>query len=247
MREGVAWSDEELRAAVEIYLFMLRLQHAGYRLSENELIPLVSSGPLGGRNQASIRYRLRNISSVLADRDLPTLKAFSPAPQVGRGVRTKLEGMLFSDHRGVPLTSGDDGTHGAEVASPDEALANAENAMREALRALRRLDADDKRIGHNQPPEMTESPIVEDLRNAIAVVAASRAELAAARPTKDGAKRVARSLAEFGVRAASWTAQRLTKATDTALSTAAKVGVIALLATLPPIAHAIEALVKLIP
>lgn len=244
MHRGQPWTDEELSVAVETYRFLLRLQNGGYSCSENELALVLMGGPLARRNQASIRYRMRNISAILADRGFPILKAFSSAPRAGAGVRTRLEAMLFSeDDTG---TAGVASVPGDEPDSPEEVLAKAERALRAALAELEREHLNTPGIGHNKPPESIDRLRADDFRDAISTIEASRSELAAARLTAESAERRAQRLAGFGIRAAAWAGERLTKATDAALVTAARLGAVALLlAALPPLSRAIEVLIKL--
>ena len=56
------WSDDELRASVDAYLYMLRLEVSSIPYSPAEYSKFLQSGPLRDRNDASIRYRMRNIS-----------------------------------------------------------------------------------------------------------------------------------------------------------------------------------------
>ena len=248
MRDGEPWTDDELRIAVETYRFLLRLQRGGQQCAENELVALLKGGLLGRRRQSSIRYRLRNISAILADRDFPILKAYSPAPRAGTRVRAKLESMLFAGPA-VDYVAQKAGRSLGEGKSPEEVLAQAEDALRAALGEFERLHEGTAPIGHNQPPESIEGLTADDFRNAISALKASRAELVVARLTPEAARQRATTLAGFGIRAAAWSAERLTKATDAGLEAgarlAARLCVLALFASLPPVAMAIETLIRL--
>lgn len=81
------WSDEELSAALDAYLYMLQLQLSSIPFSAERHSETLLSGPLHQRSRASVRYRMRNISAVAQDRGVPTVAAFSSAMQLGRGVR----------------------------------------------------------------------------------------------------------------------------------------------------------------
>ncbi len=248
MREGVPWTDGELRVAVETYRFLLRLEHGGHVCSENEVAGLLRGGLLAGRNQASLRYRLRNISAILADRDRPTLRAYSPAPRAGAGVRARLEAMLFNETPGHFLPDGPPGDSQNEL-TPEQVLARAETALRVALEKFERQDIQSAPIGHNQPPEPIDGLTADDFREAIAVLKASREELAANRLSTETAAARAGLLTRFGIRAAGWAGERFTKATDAGLEAgarlAARLCVLAVFAALPPVAKAIETLVQI--
>lgn len=246
MRNGELWTDAELRVSVETYLFLLRIEHAGYQLSENELAGLLAGGPLGRRRQSSIRYRMRNISAILADRGLPILKAYSPAPRAGAVVRARLEAMLFSAHDADPALDRLALSQGSTAPSPADALAQAESALRRALSALEQANLASPRIGHNKPPEAISDLTYEELREAIALVAACRSDLASKQHRPGALTRAAHYLVRFGVRAAAWAGEQLSEATKAGLETAARVAAIAMLASLPPVARAVEALLKLL-
>jgi hypothetical protein len=151
------WTDAELQAAVEAYLYVLRLQQVGIALSEREVTRVLLVGALRYRNDASIRYRLRNISSVMRDRGWPILSAYSPARQVGSGVKSRIEAMLDS-HPAKPL--GFSGTGLQEGLEPGSPIGPTDRERLDTVARLEALEhalADLKSglvgIGHNQPPE----------------------------------------------------------------------------------------------
>jgi len=248
MREGEPWSDRELRVAVETYRFLLRLEHGGRPLSEGDLVTLLKGGLLGSRKQSSIRYRLRNISAILVDHGFPILTAYSPAPRAGARVRAKLEAMLFSE-KPVDYAGQSPGIDQAYQTSPELVLEKAETALRAALYEFERLHQGSTPIGHNRPPGPIEGLTANDFQNAISILEASRVELAAARLTAETAAQRAGTLAKFGTRAAAWAGERLTKAVDAGLEAGTRLGtrlcVVALFASLPPVAAAIEMLMRL--
>lgn len=248
MREGEPWSDGELRVAVEIYRFLLRLEHGGQSLSEGDLTALLKGGLLSHRRQSSIRYRLRNISAILVDHDFPILKAYSPAPRAGAHVRAKLEAMLLSE-KPVDYASHSLGMDPAAQTSPELVLKQAQIALKAALHEFERLHQGSTPIGHNKPPEPIEGLTANDFRDAISILEASRIELAAARLTAETAAQHAGTLAKFGTRVAAWAGERLTKAVDAGLEAgtrlATRLCVVALFASLPPVAAAIETLMRL--
>ena len=80
---NVLWTDAELVSAVDAYVFMLQAQRAGLPNPKDVSTQLLLSGPLSIRNDASLRYRMRNISAVVSEMGVPFLAVYSPAEQVG--------------------------------------------------------------------------------------------------------------------------------------------------------------------
>jgi hypothetical protein len=64
---NVLWTDAELESAVDAYVFMLQAQRAGLPNPKDVSTQLLLSGPLSIRNDASLRYRMRNISAVVSE------------------------------------------------------------------------------------------------------------------------------------------------------------------------------------
>jgi hypothetical protein len=93
----ILWTDNELVSAVEFYLFMLQAQRAGLAYPKDTGTKLLLSGPLNTRNDASLRYRMRNISAVISEMGGPVLAEYSPAQQVGVNVRMRLRASLLSE------------------------------------------------------------------------------------------------------------------------------------------------------
>ena len=85
----------ELADAVDAYVFLLRAQSVSVPFrGEAAALALLDEG-LPGRNDASLRYRFRNISAVVSELGGPILNGFSPAEQVGAGVRPRLKALLL--------------------------------------------------------------------------------------------------------------------------------------------------------
>lgn len=80
------WSTSELRATVDAYLQMLVAQERQHPYSKSEVRRALISGPLKGRSEASIEYRMRNISAVLDQHGRSTLRGYIPAANVGEKV-----------------------------------------------------------------------------------------------------------------------------------------------------------------
>lgn len=91
---NILWTDAELVSAVDAYVFMLQAERVGVSYPKDIDTKLLLSGPLNIRNDASLRYRMRNISAVVDEMGGPILAAYSPAEQVGTNVRTRLRAIL---------------------------------------------------------------------------------------------------------------------------------------------------------
>ncbi len=162
------WSDDELRIAIEGYIYMLRLELSGVAFSAEEMAKFLMQGPLSKRNDASIRYRMRNISYIFSNRKLPILKAYSPASGVGSGVRQRIENFLNERSEILFLL--------AEKYKKKEKTLNT-TTLDEVFSRLDYLEKnlpEIKRkssigIGHNNPPESIEesSASIEDAKKSI--------------------------------------------------------------------------------
>lgn len=250
---GSLWSDRELHIAVETYLYVLRLQQMDVELPEYEINKFLANGPLKQRNDASIRYRMRNISSVMQRRGWPTLTSYSPANQVGSGVRVRTEAMLdahpkeFLCFLGAPKEpisgrlSDDRLLHqeaDARLEVLDEALADLEDG----LNAVGNIG----HIGHNRPPEPIDRilPSLGDIIDARREVRALREELSKPNPNQSVVENRKASILSFGLKLAGWLGERFTKFADAALVTLAPVVVMKVTNTLPLIADAISVVTK---
>ena len=212
---GVLWTDDELRAALEAYLFVQRIEQPGLVLSEERLIALLQEAALQARNNSSIRYRMRNISAVLRHRGMPFLAAYTPADKVGTGVQARIEAMLdemgqsaIQPHRADPNKD----------ASLGAARAKARKALSDLADALAAFDEATPGIGHNNPPEpMGSGSPADDLRKAIKVVEDLRREIASSNPNAETVRNNTEDLAGFGVRRASWLRERAAKGVEKAV------------------------------
>jgi hypothetical protein len=238
MRYGELWTDAELQVSVEAYLDLLRLERSGVTCSEHVLTEFLKSGPLQHRNGASIRYRMRNISSVMRDRGWPTLSGYSPAPQVGSGVKARILAIL------------DSSVSTALIAPPPDTV---EPVREDALKKLGTLgealaDLEDEfaGIGHNRPPEAIDdnSLNIAEIIDARDDVRSVREELEKTAPDTPRVDSIANRLIKFGLKLAGWAGERLTKFTDAALVTLAPVVVVKVTNVLPLIADAIAAVTK---
>jgi hypothetical protein len=246
------WTDAELQAALEAYLYLLRLEQAGVRYSEREVTGILLRGGLRRRNDASIRYRLRNISFIMRDRGWPILSAYSPASQVGTRVKLRIEAMLDSH----PTAALDSFRTGLQERLPPSSTAVSVERMRSAtiarLEALEHALADLKSefagIGHNQPPEPIDVGELgpKDVQLAVDETRALKDELLRPAPDLQVVEEKKGSILGFGLKLATWIGERLTKFTDAALVTLASIAVAKATDVLPLIADTMGALVKLI-
>jgi hypothetical protein len=88
------WTDEELRNTIAAYLTMLDAELLGERYSKAKVRRKLVAGPLSDRSEQSIEYRMRNISTVLADHGRPTLSGYVAAKNVGSGVGDRIWQIL---------------------------------------------------------------------------------------------------------------------------------------------------------
>jgi|ERR1043166_1913035 5-methylcytosine-specific restriction protein A len=95
------WSDDELQAAVDAYLEMLRCEKKGHPYNKAEINRSLrtAGGGIEGRTKGSVEYRMQNISAVLQSEDLDWVKGYKPAANVGETVRARIWKML--QKRGV--------------------------------------------------------------------------------------------------------------------------------------------------
>jgi len=201
------WSEGELRVAVDAYLYMLQLQAAGIPFSEVEQERLLISGPLSKRNEASIRYRMRNISFLMEERRDGILKAYSPAPQVGKNVKTRLHAILDERAGTLGIIRGLSGERRSDPVPLNEVLSSLER-LKEVVSVLATQTQIAPGIGHNNPPEAIEigQADLSEVRRAISDI-----EDGLSLEEPDARHIVARSkvLVRFGLRCALWAGARM--------------------------------------
>lgn len=205
---NVPWSESELRTSIDAYLYMLQLEASGVPFSVAEQEKLLASGPLSNRNEASVRYRLRNISQVMQERGEATLKAYSAAPQVGKNVKARLHGLL--DERQVTLRAiGQmDGNRGAEVVGLDDVLTGL-SQLREMISSLAPEPRPVAGIGHNNPPENIVIG-ADDFSEAVRAISSIESAVSGDAPEMDTVERSSNILVTLGMKSALWAGQRLT-------------------------------------
>jgi hypothetical protein len=232
------WSDEELRRSVEIYVLLLRLQLQGGDDRAEPLAQALLGGPLTLRNDAAIRYRMRNISAVVQELGGPILKDFSPAESVGSGVRPRIRTMLLEDPDFALLLHSSPSTR-------EEDRRDALVALRILRQHIEDLERDLSWIGHNRPPDQEGLGIDRfRLRDALEDIDAIETQLEKPAPDKEVvATRVSR-LRGLAFALAKWLGDRATKFVDAALVAAAPIAVAKVTGLLPTLMNAVDAITR---
>lgn len=93
--DHAVWTDEELDAAVESYLLMLRAEMSGKEYKKNEAIATLVEGPLASRSSKAAEWRMQNISSVLQDAKAPWIDGYKPASHVGPNIDVRIRSAVM--------------------------------------------------------------------------------------------------------------------------------------------------------
>lgn len=88
------WTDDELRAAVEAYLWMLDKQERRIPYVKSHVNASLRGGLLGKRTKASVEFRMQNITSVFDELCMPTVSGYPPHANVGEQVKQRILGFL---------------------------------------------------------------------------------------------------------------------------------------------------------
>lgn len=229
------WTEDELRQSVDVYVLLLRMQAQGMGGRLEPAAQALLSGPLALRNDAAIRYRMRNISAVVKELGGPVLNDFSPAESVGSNVRLRLRAMLLAHVDFGRILKPTIGTPGQERQDALTALA----VLRQRIESL---ENELSWIGHNNPPDETGSVRLdrEEIGQALASVDSISAELKKPEPDTTTIGRATSQLVRFGTLLAKWIGERTTKVVDAALLAAAPVAVAKVSGILPVLVNAIE-------
>ncbi|MGD1886597.1 MAG: hypothetical protein ACFB01_05650 [Cohaesibacteraceae bacterium] len=199
------WNDDELRVSVDAYLYMLQLEYSSIPFSPTEYSKFLRTGPLRNRNDASIRYRMRNISQVMQERDAPILRSFSPAPQVGKNVKRRINELL--NQRQIPAKAQRMLTPRGE--EPIE-LADILVSLRELKGMLADIEPEHMPgFGHNNPPGIY-ALTQEDVLDARDAVAGLERELPHASTDRLPTSELTERLSRFGLKFAVWIGHRVT-------------------------------------
>ena len=229
------WTDIELRQSVDVYVLLLRLQLRGSNGRSEPVAQALLSSPLALRNDAAIRYRMRNISAVIQELNGPVLKGFSPAESVGKLVRTRIRAMLLDDPDFARLLAPTPNTG-------DDKRGDAFKALAILRRRIEELEADLVWLGHNGPPEDDDVGLehadLQDARQAITFV---ETELGKPQPDIDAVKAGTARILGLALKLTKWIGERTTKFVDAALVAGAPLAVAKVTGLLPAIMDAVEA------
>jgi 5-methylcytosine-specific restriction enzyme A len=94
MAAGPDWTNQELEAAAEAYLWMLKQEQDDTPYSKAEVNQSLRAGVLSGRTKASIEYRMQNVSAVLEEIGQPRVEGYLPAANVGENVKARIRKAL---------------------------------------------------------------------------------------------------------------------------------------------------------
>jgi hypothetical protein len=234
------WSDAELSEAVNVYLLLLRLQLSELEFGGEEFAHSLLATVLVRRNNAAIRYRMRNISHVAVGMGIPTLSAFSPAPKLGRGVKARIEGLIKSNALAEGLLRMGRLSQKSPQPSANSALQDLENAI---------LEIEDcfGGIGHNGPPDSIDPELPNNVFDeAKQDVVALKNELESDTPNRKEVSQRSQRLVSFAERLAIWSAERLTRFADASLKVAAPLIVAKIFGLMPVLVSALEAVSKVV-
>lgn len=93
VRVGEDWSDDEVRATVQAYFEMLRLDAAGQPYVKAEFNAEVRT-KLRGRTKAAVELKFQNISAVLDSLDLPFIPGYKPRGHAQLLLRKVIQQLL---------------------------------------------------------------------------------------------------------------------------------------------------------
>ena len=235
------WSDDELLNSVQVYILLLRLQQEAKVFQSEPVAQALLSSLLDSRNDAAIRYRLRNISAVVQEIGGPILSDFSPAESVGKNIRVRIRAMLEADENFRRILS-------ESLVEQSDLAADAIATLERLQRYIEGLNEDLAWRGHNQPPEPIGTAFLEasQFAQALADIENLKIEILKPKPDAKQIEEGRRKLLELAVSAAKWIGERLTKFSDVALATAAPILVAQATGFLPIAIDAIEAISRLV-
>ncbi|NIY75645.1 hypothetical protein HED22_08320 [Thalassospira sp. HF15] len=203
-----SWTNNELEAAVEAYLYLLKLERSGITLSSRQVEGMAGKGHLVDRNGASIRYRLRNISHILSERGLPVLQGYSPAPAVGKNVREKIENILDNSREFIQLLQDNQQNPHAGKHTASGLVEELEN-LKSRILLLSDLNQTSPNFGHNNPPEDMRLECSENAE-VIEAVRSIQEEVQKKNIDRNKLDQARRIVAEFGLNCVLWMRDRIT-------------------------------------
>ncbi len=151
---------------------------------------------------------MRNVSHVMGERGEATLRAYSPAPQVGKNVKTRIQTIL--DERRDTLNSIRSlaAERRGDPVQLKEVLASLER-LKDVVSALSAEQLSSPGIGHNNPPEAIDigrsdlsevTQAISDIQDAVSVE----------NPDLERISTRSNILIAFGLKCALWVGERIT-------------------------------------
>jgi hypothetical protein len=247
----VLWTDAELVSAVDAYVFLLQAQRAGLPSPKEAGTRLLLSGPLNIRNDASLRYRMRNISAVISEMGVPSLSAYTAAEQVGTNVRKRIRAILAGHSQFKTILEQIGASESSSKTKPVDTRTDALERLarlRIEISELEREITGVIGIGHNQPPEPLSIDGLDRVHfeQARKDILALEEQLTSPTPNANVAKEHTSRLLEFGLKVALWVGERATKFTDVTLAFLAPVVVAKATGLAPVLMDALRAVAQAI-
>ena len=147
------WTDVELAAAVQAYLFLLSSQVQEVDVDKSAVIRKLLATSLSKRNRAAVRYRFRNISFVFANKGWVSLKGYTPASQVGKGVEAKIVQLLSK----YPLEVLNQFQSNSSMLYGDDIRKSLSLQLNQLDEVIESILENHYLRGHNNPPELIEN------------------------------------------------------------------------------------------
>lgn len=193
---------------MDAYLYMLQLEAAAVPFSATRQEKLLSSGPLSSRNDAAVRYRLRNISFVLQERGERILTAYSAAPQVGKNVKTRIHKLLDERESTLQSIQWAEGRASERVTDLGTVLDEL-SQLRSMIASLMPEQQAIAGIGHNNPPEEIKIDL-GDFSKALDAVSSMERSISSGDRDARAVESETGVLISLGMKLAIWTGQRIT-------------------------------------
>ena len=115
---GTEWTANETAALVDAYIWMWMNDRSERSFVKAHLVRALMAGPVAGRSRQSIEYKLRNVSKVFADMNLPHVSGYVPADnasevndQNGRHWNHRISECMTHNHSSLGKALGSCGTN----------------------------------------------------------------------------------------------------------------------------------------
>lgn len=203
-----SWTDKELETAVEVYLYLLKLERDGTKLPTRQVEEIAGKGGLQNRNSSSIRYRLRNISFVFEQRGLPTLIAYSPAPAVGKNVRRRIEDILDRSNEFLFFLVQPKKNRALSELNRSN-LVDDLDKLKQSIEKFSQQNFKASQLGHNNPPD--DMRLNEfGVENVIDAISSIQSQLERKNTDEESLSGAVKIVAQFGVECILWARDRIT-------------------------------------